>query len=154
MPSSPREPRDSLRLGIHVGAAVTALLLISPYVQAVVAPAYILGPIVGTWILIWHRGQSLDYSDGARVGFLSSFYGSVAAIALHHLARRAEELEIWSIENLYLLPPLLADLGLEGESVGDWYLWMAQLVILTIVAGALGAPSGVLGVKLFSKAEH
>ena len=90
--------------------------------------------IVGTWILIRRRGQSLDYSDGARVGFLSSFYGSVAAIALHHLARRAEELEIWNIENLYLLPPLLADLGLEGESVGDWYLWMAQLVILTIVA--------------------
>ena len=41
---------DDLRPGIYVGAGVSALLLLLPYVNLVFLPAYVLGPLAGVWV--------------------------------------------------------------------------------------------------------
>ena len=40
---------NDLKPGIYVGAGVSALLLLLPYVNLVFLPAYVLGPLAGVW---------------------------------------------------------------------------------------------------------
>jgi hypothetical protein len=56
-------------------------------------------------------------------------------------------------ENIYRLPPLLASKGLDSDTPHGWYLLMLQITIIAILAGAIGAPSGMLGVKLFQRSR-
>lgn len=100
-----------LKRAICVGAGVSALLLLLPYVNAVFLPAYILGPLAGVWFELRCRERRLDFAQGARLGFCSAFYGTVAALALNEVAVRFFREQLWRFENIYRLPPLLASKG-------------------------------------------
>jgi hypothetical protein len=140
---------SDLKPAIYVGAAVSTLLLLLPYVNLIFLPSYLLGPLAAVGFELRHRERSLDFTQGARLGFCSAFYGSVAAIALNEITARVWHEQLWRFENLYRLPPLLAGKGLESDSPSGWYALMAQLVVTAIFAGAIGAPLGMLGVKIF-----
>ena len=146
-------PKVDLRPGIYVGATVSALLLLLPYVKLVFIPAYVLGPLAGVWFELRCRERRLDFTQGALLGFYSAFYGTVAAIALNQVAVRFVDEQLWRFENIYRLPPLLASKGLDSDTPSGWYLLMVQIVITAIFAGAVGAPSGMLGVKLFQRSS-
>ena len=142
-----KTPKD-LKPGIYVGAGVSALLLLLPYVNLVFLPAYVLGPLAGVWFELRRRERHLDFTQGAQLGFYSAFYGTVAAIALNQVAVRFLHEQLWRFENIYRLPPLLASKGLDSDTPSGWYLWIVEIVIIVIFASAVGAPSGILGVKL------
>jgi hypothetical protein len=61
--------------------------------------------------------------------------------------------QLWRFENIYRLPPLLASKGLDSDTPHGWYLLMLQITIIAVVAGAIGTPSGMLGVKLFQRSR-
>jgi hypothetical protein len=88
------------------------------------------------------------------LGFCSAFYGTLAAIALNEVAGRFVHEQLWRFENIYRLPPLLASKGLSSDTPGGWYLLMLEIVIIAIFAGAIGAPSGILGVKLLQRSAR
>lgn len=148
-----KNPSD-LKRGIYVGAGVSALLLLLPYVNLVFVPAYVLGPLAGVWFELRRRERRLDFTQGAQLGFYSAFYGSVAAIALNQVAVRFLHEQLWRFENIYLLPPLLASKGLDSDTPSGWYLWMVELLIIVVFAGAVGAPAGILGVKLLQRSSR
>jgi hypothetical protein len=133
---------------------VSALLLLLPYVNLVFLPAYVLGPLAGVWFELRRCEQRLDFTQGARLGFYSAFYGTVAAIALNQVALRFLREQLWRFENIYRLPPLLASKGLDSDSASGWYVWMIELVVIAIFAGAVGVPSGMLGVKLLRRSSQ
>ncbi len=145
---------NGLRAGIYVGAGVSALLLLLPYVNRIFILAYVLGPLAGVWFELSHVERRLDLTEGARLGFCSAFFGTIAAIALNQVAVQFMHEQLWRPENIYRLPPLLASKGLGSDTPNGWYLWMVELVIIAIFAGAIGAPSGMLGVKLSQRSSR
>ena len=54
-------------------------------------------------------------------------------------------------DNWYRLLPLLASKGLDTDTPGAWYLFMAQVTIGAVFAGMFAAPAGLLGVKVFAR---
>ena len=145
---------SDLKPGICVGAGMSALLLLLPYVNVIFLPAYVLGPMAGVWFELRRRERRLDFRQGAQLGFCSAFYGTLAAIAINAIAGRFLREQLWRFENIYRLPPLLASKGLNSDTPSDWYLWIVQIVIIVIFAGAVGAPSGILGVKLLQRSSR
>ncbi len=143
-----------LKPGIYVGAGVATLLLLLPYVNLIFLPAYVLGPMAGVWFELRRRDQHLDFTHAALVGFYSPFYGTIAAIAINQIALHFMREQLWRFEKIYLLPPLLASKGLDSDTPGGWYLLMVQIVIIAIFAGAVGVPSGILGVKLLQRSSR
>jgi hypothetical protein len=151
MAGSSSAAKVNLKPGIYFGAAVSALLLLLPYVNMVFVPAYILGPLAGVWFELRRRERRLDFKQGALLGFYSTFYGTLAAVVFSQIAVRIVHEQLWRFENIYRLPPLLASKGLDTDTPNGWYLLMLQITIVAIFAGAVGAPSGMLGVKLFQR---
>lgn len=142
-----------LKPGIYVGAAVSALLLLLPYVNMVFVPAYILGPLAGVWFELRRPERRLNFTQGALLGFYSTFYGTLAAVVFSQIAVRVVHEQLWRFENIYRLPPLLASKGLDADTPNGWYLLMLEITVVAIFAGAIGAPSGMLGVKLFQRSR-
>ena len=141
--------RINLKPGIYSGASVAALFLLAPYLRQFLIFAYVLGPLAGVWYEIRRRRISLDFNQGALIGFYSAFYGSIAALAFHEIVVRVVVDKLWRPEKLYLLPPLLAGKGLNSDTPIGWYILMLELTVMAILAAILGVPSGLLAVKLF-----
>jgi hypothetical protein len=150
----PAASKADLKPGIYLGAAAVSLLLLVPYLRQLFVPAYLLGPLAGVWFEIRRRRVALDFTQGAIIGFYSAFYGSVAALAFHQLAVRLFADKLWRPENLYLVLPLLAGKGLDSDTPIGWYVLMIELTVMAIFAAIFGAPSGLLGVKLFRSTER
>ena len=119
---------------------MSALILPLPYVQLafVFLPAYVLGPLAGVWFGLSHGERRLDFTQRAQLGFYSTFYGTVAAIVLKLVATHFLHEQLWRLENIYRLPPLLANKGLNSDTPSNWYVWIVQIVIIVICAGAVG----------------
>jgi hypothetical protein len=149
--NSSSDAKVDLKPGIYVGAAMSAVLLLLPYVKTVFVPAYVLGPLAGVWFERWRRSLHLSFSHGATLGFHSAFYGTLTAIALNHIVTRFFPEQLWRFENIYRLPPLLAAKGLESDSANEWYQFLFQVTVVAIFAAAIGAPSGMLGVRLLQR---
>jgi len=143
-----------LKPGIYVGSAISAVLLLLPYVNLIFVPAYVLGPFAGAWFELKRRSWQLNFAQGAMLGFYSAFYGTIAAMAFDQIATRFFHEQLWRFENIYRLPPLLAGKGLDIDTPGGWYLVMLQIMIIGIFAGAVGAPAGILGVRLFRRSPR
>jgi hypothetical protein len=116
-------------------------------------PAYILGPLAGVWFELRRRERLLEFKHGALLGFYSTFYGTLAAIVFSQIAVRIVHEQLWRFENIYRLPPLLASKGLDSDSPSGWYLLMIEIAVIAIFSGAIGVPSGMLGVKLLQRSR-
>lgn len=143
-----------LKRGVYVGAAFSVIFILTPYVNQIGILAYIVGPVVGMWFLVRkQKGQDFryTYNQAAQVGFYAAFCGAIIAIGLSTMINQFIDQELWKLENLYLIPPLIAELGLDTDGAEGWYLWMFQLILISVMSGAFGAPSRLLGLKLFQK---
>ncbi len=88
------------------------------------------------------------------LGFYCAFSGTLVAIALDQIAQRFLHEQLWRFENIYRLPPLLASKGLDSDTPTGWYQLLFQITIVAIFAAAIGAPSGMLGIKLFQRSPR
>jgi hypothetical protein len=88
------------------------------------------------------------------LGFYNAFYGTLAALAINQVATRFFHEQLWRFDNIYRLPPLLASKGLDTETASGWYLLMLQIAVIAIFSGSVGAPAGIVGVKLFRDSTH
>ncbi len=122
-----------------------------PYVNNLFLTVYVLGPLAGVWFAIRGRGQQLSFTEGAEVGFLSAFYGVLAASALYDIVWHFFHEQLWRMQNAYRLLPLLAGQGQDAATPFAWYLFMLQMAIGAIIAGTIAARAGILAVKLFQR---
>jgi hypothetical protein len=141
--------RHQLKSAIYLGAGVSAVFALTPYVNKLFLTVYVLGPLAGVWFASKKLNRPLTYTDGAEIGFLSAFYGVMAASAIYDIAWHFFQEQLWRMQNAYRLLPLLAGKGQDTATPFEWYLFMFQLTIGAIVAGVIAAPAGLLGAKLF-----
>lgn len=143
--------RFGISPGFYFGAGLTtAFLLVVPwYWLGIFAVA--LGAFAATWWETRILKEHLTTRRGAALGFNSTFTGTVIAVLITEIAGAFYVEELWRLENLYRIPPLIATKGLNFDSAESWYIWMAGLVLIAIVAGAVGAPLGIAGAKLFKR---
>src|SRR5262249_20842171 len=111
--------------------------------------AYVVGALAATWFAARIRHETISFKKGAQLGFLSGFYGVLAASAVYDLIWKVGHYHLWQIQNADRMLILVSDMIHDAFSPSAWLLITLQIVIAAICAGAFGAPSGMLGAKLF-----
>ena len=134
---------------IRVGTAVTAVIALLPYVSDFFLTAYVVGALAAVWFAIRIRHASLSFKEGAQLGFHSSFYGLLVASAIYDVVWEIFHYQLWRIQNADRIMALFTDKVHDAFTPSIWFLITLQIVIAAICAGAFGAPSGILGVKIF-----
>jgi hypothetical protein len=135
--------------GFYIGTTLTTVfLLVMPWLWLGVI-ALALGALSSTWWEARFLTKTLTPTQAASLGFKTTFTGTILAILIAQIAGTFFAEELWRLENLYRLPPLIATKGLSFDSPETWYIWMAGLVVVSIIAGSIGAPMGIAGTKLF-----
>ncbi len=59
---------------LYAGAIATFVIALLPYVNVFILPAYVVGAVVAVWHAAAVRGQSMQFKNRARLGFLSTFF--------------------------------------------------------------------------------
>lgn len=95
--------------------------------------------------------QLLSFTDGAQLGFLSGFYGLLAASAVYDFIWQFFHFQLWKIQNADRLLSIFAGMVHDALSPSAWLMITFQIIACAIFAGAFGAPSGILGVKIFQR---
>ena len=143
--------KTAVQSASRVGAAVTAVIALLPYIKDFFITAYVVGALAGVWFAVRRRHHSLSVTDGAQVGFRSGFYGLLAAGAIYDVIWQLFNYQLWEIRNADRMLALFADMLHDIFSPSVWFLITLQIIIAAICAGAFGAPSGILAVKIFQR---
>ncbi|HEY1583875.1 MAG TPA: hypothetical protein VGF73_12330 [Chthoniobacterales bacterium] len=147
---------------LYAGAIATGIVSLLPYVNVFIFPAYVLGALVAVWFAVRQGGQILQYKDGAKLGFLSTFLGSMVAVLLVDLLWIFLDYQLWQRQNSALLlaifrffaKPVTVDMmrdafAQQAAKPFQWYVLIFQLLGNAIFCGLFGTLFGVLGVKIF-----
>ena len=136
---------------VRVGATIAAVIALLPYLNDLLITAFVAGALGGVWFASRRQENELSLSEGARIGFLSGFYGLLAASAIYDLLWQIFQYQLWRVRNLDRVIALSADAFKSVFSPSTWFVVTLQIIVAAICAGAFGAPSGLLGVKIFSR---
>ncbi|MEP7015292.1 MAG: hypothetical protein ABI925_07620 [Verrucomicrobiota bacterium] len=136
---------------VYVGAGVTAVVALLPRISDFFVVAFVLGAFAAVWFAIRRAKELLSVSDAAQLGFLSGFYGLLAASAIYDVVWKFFHYELWQIKNADRLLSIFAGMVHDAFSPSAWLLLTVQIIICAILAGSVGAPSGILAVKLFQR---
>lgn len=147
---------------LYVGAATTAIVCLLPYVNVFILPAYIIGALVVVWHAVSVRGQRLQFKDGAKLGFLSTFFGVLVAIVIGDLIWLFFDYQLWQQQNSQLLLAILGSflkpvtldavrdsMAQQAAKPFQWYIFLWQLGGSAVFCGIFGTLFGLLGVKIF-----
>ncbi|MDQ3198531.1 MAG: hypothetical protein M3Q46_04970 [Verrucomicrobiota bacterium] len=165
MTSSGLRVKPETEASLYVGAIATGLVGLLPYVNVFIFPAYVVGAMVAVWHAVTRRGRSLQFKDGAKLGFLSTFLGSMVAVVLVDLIWVFFDYQLWQRQNEQLMlgifrsfasaatvDTMSAALAENHGKVFRWYLLLFQLLGNAVFCGIFGTLSGLLGVKIFRSA--
>ena len=143
------EARSATEPAVRIGAAVTATIALLPYVRDFFITAYLFGALAAVWFAARKQRKDISVTDGARLGFLSGFYGLLAASAIYDLIWEIFDYQLWRVQNLDRIIEISAEALRNAFSPSIWFLITIQIIVAAICAGAFGAPSGILGAKIF-----
>ncbi|MEO6507520.1 MAG: hypothetical protein ABIO87_07025 [Chthoniobacterales bacterium] len=140
---------------LYVGAIATGLAGLLPYVTVFIFPAYVVGAMVAVWHAVTRRGQSLQFKDGAKLGFLSTFLGSMVAVVLVDLFWVFFDYQLWQQQNEQLMlgifrsfasaatvDTMSAALAENHGKVFRWYLLCFSCSGMPFSAGSSGRSPG------------
>jgi hypothetical protein len=145
------ESMKSLQSATRIGTIVSAAIALLPFIGDLFITAYLVGAFAAVWFAIRIRRTSLVFKEGAQLGFLSGFYGVLAATGIYDFLWQILHFRLWKIENADRIFALLGVLLSNIFRPTIWLLFILQIVLAAICAGAFGAPAGILAVKLFQK---
>ena len=135
----------------YVGSTVTAVIALLPWISDFFIAAIVIGAFTAIWFAARRQKQFLTFNDGAELGFNSGFYGMLAASAIYSFVRQFFHYELWQIKNLDRLFLLLGEKLRDIVSLSAWIVTTVQCIVAAILGGAIGAPSGLLAVKIFQR---
>ena len=149
---------------LYVGAAVTCGIALLPYINVLILPGYVLGALVAVWFAMSQRRQALTLKQGAKLGFLSAFIGSMGAAVIVDLIWQFFDHQLWQHQNSQLMLAIFrsfaSDRTMDAMTIAmaqnegkvfQWYLVLLQLLGNAIFAGMFGTLAGLLGVAIFRK---
>jgi hypothetical protein len=141
----------NLKPAVYLGATVTVVIALLPYVNDFFITAYVAGAFAAVWFAIRKGRRLLAFKDGAQLGFLSGFYGLLAASTVYDVIWQFFHYQLWQIQNADRILAIFADMVHDAFSLSAWIVITFQIVASAIFAGAFGAPSGILAVKIFQQ---
>lgn len=154
--------KPDIEPSIYAGAIATVAIALLPYVNIFVLPAYVVGATVAVWHAVFRRGQMLQFKDGARLGFLSTLFGSIAAVVVIDLIWVFFDYQLWQSQNQEFLLGIfrsfarpstieaMRDAFAQNEAkIFRWYILLLQAVVNIVFCGIFGTLSGLLAVKIF-----
>ena len=136
---------------VRVGTGITAAIGLLPLLKDFFVAACFIGALAAVWFAVRKRQQAVSFSEGARLGFLSAFFGLLLASTIYQLVWELFDYQLWQIHNLDRWMSLLGGMIRDALSPSTWVLITLQIVIAAICSGAIGAPAGILGAKIFQK---
>jgi disulfide bond formation protein DsbB len=143
-----------LRSATRVGTIVAAVIALLPYLNDFFITAYLAGAFAAVWFAIRIRHASIHFKEGAQLGFLSGFYGLLAASGIYDFVWQTLHYRLWKVENAERTFALLGEMLENLFRPSFWLLLGLQIILAAICAGAFGAPAGLLAVKLFQRSER
>jgi hypothetical protein len=140
------------RTGLYLGATLTAALVLMPGNGALGILGMVAGPLVAVLVASRTAEHRVNFGRGADLGFRTTFYGILAAYTIYDLVWHVWGYRLWKIENLDRVISWVAETMRDWSSPRMWIVLTVQMITTAIFAGIFGAPSGLLGAKLFSRA--
>ncbi|HET7512095.1 MAG TPA: hypothetical protein VFJ88_04970 [Chthoniobacterales bacterium] len=147
---------------LYLGAIATAVVGLLPYINVFLLPAYVIGAMVAVWHAATRRRQAVSFKEGAKLGFLSTFFGSMVAVVLADLIWLFFDYQLWQHQNAQLLLAIVGSFAgpVTIDTMRDafaqqevkpfqWYLFFFQLLGNAILSGLFGVPAGLLAAKIF-----
>jgi hypothetical protein len=161
MAAEPRATKPQIESSIYIGAIATAVVALLPYLNVFIVLAYIAGALVAVWHASSRSGQQLLFKDGAKLGFLSTFFGTLVAALVVDIVWLFFDYQLWQRQNAQLLlaivgsfaRPVTVDamrdaFAQQGLKPFQWYVLLVQIIVNAIFCGIFGVLSGLIGVKV------
>ena len=142
---------QSKKDAVQVGASLTAVVALLPWMNDFFIVAYLLGAFAAVRSAVRKRQEILTLTDGAQLGFLSGFYGLLAASAIYDVVWQFFHYQLWQIRNADRLWSIFAGMLHDAVTPSMWIVITFQIIVAAIFAGAIGAPAGILAVKIFQR---
>jgi len=142
---------------LYTGAAVTAIIALLPYVNVFIIPAFVIGAIVAVSRAVARVRRPLRLSEGAKLGFLAPFFGTVAAAVVVDIIWQFFDYQLWQSQNAHLMLSLVRSFA--GPATVDamsiafeqnaaksfaWYMIIVQLLTSAIMSGIFGTLAGLI----------
>jgi hypothetical protein len=131
---------------------VTAAIALLPHISDFFISAYVLGALAAVWFAARKLRATLSFNEGAQLGFLSGFYGVISATAIYDFVWQFLGLGFWRIENAERMIRFWIAAVRDAFTPSFWIITTIQILVSVIFAAAIGAPAGILAVKLFQRA--
>ena len=157
------ETKPSHERAIVAGAIAAGVVSLLPYVNIFLITAYVIGAFVAVWFAIKKLGQRLSYKEGAKLGFISVFFGVTAAAAVFDIIWQFSGYQLWQKQNTAMMLGIFRSFASQStvdtmsiamaqnaEKPFAWYIFLVQLIAGAIFAALFAMPSGLLAVKMFS----
>jgi hypothetical protein len=80
-------------------ALVAASIALLPRITDFFITAYLAGAFAAVWFAIRVRHTPIHFKEGAQLGFLSGFYGVLAATGIYDFVWQVLNYRLWKIEN-------------------------------------------------------
>jgi hypothetical protein len=142
---------QSKKDAVQVGASLTAVVALLPWMNDFFIVAYLLGAFAAVRSAARKRKEILSLTDGAQLGFLSGFYGLLAASAIYDVVWHFFQYQLWEIRNVDRLWSIFTGMLHDAVTPSAWIVITFQIIVAAIFAGAIGAPSGILALKIFQR---
>lgn len=147
---------------LYAGAIATAVVGLLPYVNVFILPAYVVGAFVAVRYATQARGRSLLFKDAAKLGFLSTFLGTLCAVLLVDLLWLFFDYQLWQKQNSDLMlaifgsfmRPVAMDamrdaFAQQAVKPFQWYIFLIQVAVNAFICGIFGTLFGVIAAKIF-----
>jgi hypothetical protein len=148
---NPRWRKRDIAPAVYGGTFVTAALALSPGAGALTIIGMIAGPLLGVWLAGRRTGQGVNLQEGADIGFRCAFFGLLAAGTVYDVIWHICGYRLWRIENFDRLFNWIAESVRDLTNPATWIVITVQTIVIAICAGIFGAPSGLLGARLFRR---
>ena len=149
-------------MSLYTGAIAAAVIGLLPYVNVLILPAYVIGAGVAVWHASTRRGQALQYKEGAKLGFLSPFLGTLVAVVIVDLIWLFFDYQLWQRQNSQFMlaifrsfaGPVTIDAMREAFAQQEvkpfqWYMFLIQVLVNALFCALFGILAGVAAVKIF-----
>jgi hypothetical protein len=130
-------------------------------------PCYVIGAIVAVWFAISKRAQLLTSKESAKLGFLSAFFGSMAAVVIADIIWQFLDYQLWQRQNAQFMIAIFRAISSQAtvdavstameQNAGKpfaWYMIIAQVIVNAIMAGIFGTVAGLITHKVTAKSPR
>src|ERR1700730_15874664 len=142
---------QSKKDAVQVGAIVTAIIALMQWMNDFFTVAYLVGAFAAVRSAVRKRQEILTLTEGAQLGFLSGFYGLLAASAIYDVVWQFFHYKPWEIRNADRLWSIFAGMLHDAVTPSAWIVIIFQIIVAAIFDRAIRAAQRILALKIFQR---